>query len=174
MPVTTEQAQECLKNISKLGREIEFFKFEQDRCVYFNIPKISVIHKYEVLLKLRLDELYKERTHILEAISKIENIEYRTLLEMKYLSNWSAAKISMEMHYSERNIWYMHKKALVEMAAYLDEEIISAVDKSTKCQDMKYYIKCEICGEKHKISELKRVHNGYVCLECYKEMGGKS
>ena len=75
------------------------------------------------------------------------------------------------MHYSDRNLWYIHKKALTELTKYLDKTII--IEANNRVQDKKYYIKCGICGERHKLSEMKtsvKSPNRYICIECYTEL----
>ena len=59
-----------------------------------------------------IDELVDLKREIGEAIKAVENPEYQTLLEKRYLCFLHWEQISVDMGYSIDNIFKLHKKAL--------------------------------------------------------------
>ena len=60
-----------------------------------------------------VDELVEMRKEIEETISKIEDIDIRTVLEYRYINGFSWRRIAYTMHYSEDHVTcYLHRKAL--------------------------------------------------------------
>ena len=47
-----------------------------------------------------------------EVIRRVDNIEYRTILEMRYLAFMDWTEITDRMGYSMRQTFYMHRRAL--------------------------------------------------------------
>lgn len=47
-----------------------------------------------------------------EVIKRVDNIEYRTILEMRYLAFMDWTEITDRMGYSMRQTFYMHRRAL--------------------------------------------------------------
>lgn len=47
-----------------------------------------------------------------EVIKRVDNIEYRTILEMRYLAFMNWTEITDRMGYSIRQTFYMHRRAL--------------------------------------------------------------
>jgi len=63
-----------------------------------------------------VDELVEMRKEIEETISKIEDIDIRTVLEYRYINGFSWRRIAYTMHYSEKHITgYVHRKGLQEI-----------------------------------------------------------
>lgn len=127
MAVTKPQAIKCMKYVSKQQKEIEALISEKVKTHHPKLQKLKNVKSYEEYLTNRIEELYKIKHHVLNAISKIDNVNYRILLERYYLSKWSLVKLTHELHYSERNIWYIHQHAITELATHLDENIINKI-----------------------------------------------
>ena len=70
--------------------------------------------EYSEQITKKLGELYEAKIEISEVISRVDGGKSRVLLRMRYLKYMSWAEIANEMDYSERNIYYMHDKALEE------------------------------------------------------------
>lgn len=64
------------------------------------------------LLKKDLSALVDLKRQIMCVINKIENDEYKTLLEKRYLCFQSWEQIAVDMHYSIEYAFRLHKKAL--------------------------------------------------------------
>ena len=59
-----------------------------------------------------IDRLVDLKRDITETIKKVQNEKYRTLLEMRYLSNQSWEQIAVQLGYDSRHIRRMHGWAL--------------------------------------------------------------
>lgn len=83
------------------------------------------IHQMEdVIIKMMEmeDEINKDITRLMDlkkeiaqVIHRVENLEYQTLLELRYLCFKTWEQIAVEMRYGIDNIYRMHKKALEEI-----------------------------------------------------------
>lgn len=61
----------------------------------------------------RIDDLYAVKCEILDAISKVDNSTYRTLLALRYLRFLTWERIAEEMGFSDvRWVYELHKRAL--------------------------------------------------------------
>ena len=73
--------------------------------------------EYKNKLECRIDDLYAVKCEIADAISKVTNPTYRTLLELRYLRYMTWEKIAEEM--SRSSVWWvrteLHSKALREV-----------------------------------------------------------
>lgn len=76
---------------------------------------VARILDLEAELKADIGRLTDMKQEIKSAIESVKNLEYRHLLESRYLCGWSWQKISDDMHYSRTTIWRMHQKALAEV-----------------------------------------------------------
>lgn len=137
--ITIEETKEYLKNISRIIDEIKFLTTEQTITGYYTLPNVTGVTNYKKQLQSRINTLFTIKTQLLDAISKIENPDYRVLLEMKYLSNWSVIKISREMNYSPRNLAYIRNKAIAELAKHLDRQTV--ITTNCNAQEKKYHHK---------------------------------
>ena len=70
----------------------------------------------DVKLKLETKKL------ILDMIEKVENTEYRIILELKYVNQKTWEQIAEMMNYSVRNMYYIQKKALKQFADIVNSE----------------------------------------------------
>ena len=61
-----------------------------------------------------IDELVDLKRNIFSAIREIVNLEYKTLLELRYLCYKSWEQISVSMDYDIRYLYKLHSKALDE------------------------------------------------------------
>ncbi|WP_049945143.1 DUF1492 domain-containing protein [Butyrivibrio sp. AC2005] len=59
-----------------------------------------------------IDELVDLKAKIMTVIKTIDNLEYQTLLELRYLCYKPWEQIAIDMGYSVNNIFKMHKKAI--------------------------------------------------------------
>ena len=59
-----------------------------------------------------IDMLIKIKKKIMAMIKKVENPEYQTLLELRYLCLKKWEQIALEMGYGIDNVYKMHRKAL--------------------------------------------------------------
>lgn len=72
--------------------------------------------EYSALIDKRIDELYDVKCEILSAISKIDENNLRTLLELRYLHFATWETISEKMGYKDvRHIYRLHRRALKKM-----------------------------------------------------------
>ena len=76
---------------------------------------VARILDLEEALKADIGRLTDMKQEIKSAIESVKNLEYRHLLESRYLCGWSWQKISDDMHCSRSTIWRMHQKALAEV-----------------------------------------------------------
>ena len=86
--------------------------------------------EYSEQIVKKLGELYAKKIEISETISMVDDGKHRALLRMRYLKYMSWMQIANEMDYTERNVHYLHDKALEEV-----KEIIS-YNFSVKCDIM--------------------------------------
>ena len=73
---------------------------------------IAKIISLEREINADIDELVDLKRNITKLIKKIDNTEYQTLLELRYLTFKKWEEIAVEMNYGMDNIFYIHKKAL--------------------------------------------------------------
>ncbi len=59
-----------------------------------------------------VDELVQTKREIVEVINKVENAEFRALLEQRYLCGATWERIAIDMNYSLRYVHCLHKNAL--------------------------------------------------------------
>lgn len=59
-----------------------------------------------------MDDLVRLRKEISDAIKTVENKEYQTLLEKRYLEFFTMKEIADDMWYDVRHIYRMHDEAL--------------------------------------------------------------
>ena len=62
-----------------------------------------------------IDRLVDLKREIVVVINSIENLEYRTLLEKRYLCFMTWEQIAVDMAYNVRHIYRMHDEALVKI-----------------------------------------------------------
>ena len=60
-------------------------------------------------------DLANLKKQIMDTINKIDNMEYKTILEERYLSFKSWEQISEDMGYTVRHIYRLHGRALLEV-----------------------------------------------------------
>ena len=59
-----------------------------------------------------IDRLVDLKREIVSLIKRVENPEYQTLLELRYLCFKSWEQIAVTMNYASRNVFSLHEKAL--------------------------------------------------------------
>ena len=68
--------------------------------------------EYKNKLECRIDALYAVKCEIADAISKVDNPTYRTLLELRYLRYMTWEKIAVELDITFQWVHVLHKRAL--------------------------------------------------------------
>jgi len=66
-----------------------------------------------------IDALVDLKREIVGVIKRINNPEYQTLLELRYLCFFSWEKVTVEMDYDLRYLHKLHRKALERCAAFI-------------------------------------------------------
>jgi hypothetical protein len=69
-----------------------------------------------------IDMLVDLKAEIMSCIKRIENTEYQTLLEMRYLCFKRWEEIAIELNYSIQYAFRMHERALTETEIILKKE----------------------------------------------------
>jgi len=69
-----------------------------------------------------IDTLVDLKAEIMRCIKRVENTEYQTLLEMRYLCFKRWEEIAFELNYSMQYAFRMHDRALAEAEIILKEE----------------------------------------------------
>ena len=59
-----------------------------------------------------IDELVDFKAEVMSVIKSIDNLEYQTLLELRYLCFRPWEQIAIELGYSINNVFKMHRKAI--------------------------------------------------------------
>lgn len=75
--------------------------------------------EYEFLINKRIDELIACKNEILKAISRLDNIQYRTLLTAYYINCRTWEQVAEEMNYDLRWIHRLHGRALKKIGEVL-------------------------------------------------------
>lgn len=73
----------------------------------------------EAEIKQDIDKLVDLKLEILEAIKAVQNVEYQTVLEKRYLCFQSWEEIAAAMNYDIRWLYKLHGKALEEIRTVL-------------------------------------------------------
>ena len=66
-----------------------------------------------------IDKLVDLKREIIAVIKRIDNPEYQTLLELRYLCFYSWEKVAVEMEYDLRYLHKLHRKALEQCSAFV-------------------------------------------------------
>ena len=69
-----------------------------------------------------IDILVELKAEIMSCIKRVENAEYQTLLEMRYLCFKRWEEIAIELNYSMQYAFRMHERALAEIEIILKKE----------------------------------------------------
>lgn len=78
---------------------------------YLEDTTIRII-ELEDWIKAQIQELVRMKKEISEAIRSVGNIEYETVLEMRYLSFMSWEEITARMNYGSNYVFQIHRRAL--------------------------------------------------------------
>jgi len=66
-------------------------------------------------IKTEIDLLVGLKSEIMDTIHALDNIDHRSVLELRYFSYWTWEQIAAELHYSVRWIYILHGQALQEI-----------------------------------------------------------
>ena len=126
------KTEEWLRRGWKINEEIQFLIQERRNFTEFLGQCGAVENReflnYEKTLNNKITELCKIKNEIAGAIGRVEDVQCRTLLTLRYLSFKTWEKIAEDMYYSD--YWIrkaLHKKALkaLEKTIYLQEDKIT-------------------------------------------------
>ena len=59
-----------------------------------------------------IDQMVDTKRELRELVESISNVEYRTVLELRYLNFKKWEQIAVAMHYALRTVHYIHDKAI--------------------------------------------------------------
>lgn len=78
--------------------------------------------KAEAEEKIRRDteRLVQHKSDVIDTLQKIDDVDCRSVLEMRYLSHCTWEEISETLHYSVRWIYKLHGHALVEFEKWME------------------------------------------------------
>ena len=79
---------------------------------------ICKIVDLEIEINADIDRLIDMKRELREMIESVQKVEYRTVLELRYLNYRKWEEIAVAMGYRLRNVHYIHDKAI----EYLDRE----------------------------------------------------
>lgn len=74
----------------------------------------------EEKIKRDTERLVQLKSDVIDKLRKIEDVDYRSVLEMRYLSHCTWEEISETLHYSIRWIYKLHGHALVEFEKLME------------------------------------------------------
>jgi len=121
------KTEEWLRRGWKINEEIQFLIQERRNFTEFLGQCGAVENReflnYEKTLNNRITELCKIKNEIAGAIGRVEDVQYRTLLTLRYLSFKTWEKIAEDMFYSD--YWIrkaLHKKALKALEKAISPE----------------------------------------------------
>lgn len=95
--------------------------FRIDQRINSKLEQVgSLGHWLRRLLRLyRMCRLADLKREIMGVIRAIENLEYQTLLELRYLCFYPWEKVAVEMDYDLRYMHKLHRKALEQCSAFV-------------------------------------------------------
>lgn len=73
---------------------------------------VDKIVQWDELLDAKAAALVDLRRDVEKTIETVENFNYRTLLRLRYINDFTWERIALEMNYCDRQIMRIHKKAL--------------------------------------------------------------
>ncbi len=74
---------------------------------------VEKLIKEEEKMNKKIDKLLVVRKNVESAINAVEDSTLRVLLNYRYICGYTFERIAVEMHYSYRNVCYLHGKALL-------------------------------------------------------------
>ena len=108
-------ATKCTTTISDMPRNPNHGKSSMEDTI------IKIIALKEDI-NLDIDTLVNLKREIRESLKKLDNVEYQTLLENRYLSFMSWEKIAVGMNYSIQQIYSIRSRALKTLNNILKHE----------------------------------------------------
>ena len=108
-------ATKCTTTISDMPRNPNHGKSSMEDTI------IKIIALKEDI-NLDIDTLVNLKREIRESLKKLDNVEYQTLLENRYLSFMSWEKIAVGMNYSIQQIYRIRSRALKTLNNILKHE----------------------------------------------------
>lgn len=85
-------------------------KMKKTEAMFENI--ILNLMTEEAKMNTRIDRLVRMRDGVDRILQGVPDLRYRKLLELRYLKGMTMEQVAEAMHYSRRNIFYLHKQAL--------------------------------------------------------------
>ncbi|WP_455223630.1 DUF1492 domain-containing protein [Granulicatella sp.] len=108
-------ATKCTTTISDMPRNPNYGKSSMEDTI------VKIIALKEDI-NLDIDTLVDLKRAIRESLKKLDNVEYQTLLENRYLSFMSWEKIAVGMNYSIQQIYRIRSRALKTLNNILKHE----------------------------------------------------
>lgn len=133
-------AKEYLRQYGQIEREIERLLEERQRWIdlatritpaYSNAPAgsrnsdgkipaaVEQIIRWEDELGHRVKALITLRQEIDGVLKRLENPDYRTVLQLRYIRGMTWEKVAEEMHYSYQWVCILHGRALQALKEYI-------------------------------------------------------
>ena len=85
---------------------------------------LDKIMELEEKINAEIDKLIDLKSEILNSIHSLENEDYQSVLEMRYISGFAWGRIANEMHYSVRWIYKLHDAAIAELQNNLENKSV--------------------------------------------------
>lgn len=76
---------------------------------------IVKIIEMEEDINAEIDTLVDLKAEIMDVIKSVDNLEYQTILELRYLCFKPWEQIALDLSYSINNVFKMHKKSIEEL-----------------------------------------------------------
>ena len=76
---------------------------------------IVKIMEMEEDINAEIDTLVDLKAEIMDVIKSVDNLEYQTILELRYLCFKPWEQIALDLSYSINNVFKMHKKSIEEL-----------------------------------------------------------
>jgi DNA-directed RNA polymerase specialized sigma subunit len=100
-----ELAEKCTSAVSASSGKVANGDSAMEKTIIAMVDMEKEVQK-------EMDDLVRLRKEISDAIKTVENKEYRTLLEKRYLEFFTMKEIADDMWYDVRHIYRMHDEAL--------------------------------------------------------------
>lgn len=116
---------EQIKNLRELATKATFTISETGVCDSENKQRMesNVVKIVDLEREINedIDMLIEVKKDIVTMIKKVENPEYQTLLELRYLCFKRWEQIALDMDYSIQHTFRIHNKALEKIKFFKDE-----------------------------------------------------
>jgi len=112
-----EQVQSLRELATKATATLNDSPVSGSRNVHSMSDIIDKMIDLEAEINADIDRLVDLKREIVTVIKRVENPEYQTLLELRYLCFKTWEEIAVKMGYASRNVFNLHEKALKSVGA---------------------------------------------------------